>query len=202
MTIAAVTDKSVNLILSFEGLGQPCDWPGGESGITIGYGSDLGQCTQAEFQQQWGETLAPNDFTSLCKAIGVKGAQAQAIASEFKAIKIAEANAKLVFERNVLPVYQQRTATGFPGVEKLPPDAQGALVSLVFNRGISLTGSSRTEMKAIHDLLALDPQPHDVLAQIAAQVRAMKRLWPTVPGLCRRREAEAVMIENAQPAAT
>jgi GH24 family phage-related lysozyme (muramidase) len=73
----------------------------------------------------------------------------------------------------------------------LPGDCAAALVSLVFNRGASLTGERRTEMARIQELL----RAGDV-AKIPAQLRAMTRLWPTVKGLRRRREEEAALFES------
>ncbi len=37
-----LSDKALQLILGAEGLDQPGNWPGGQSGITIGIGYDLG----------------------------------------------------------------------------------------------------------------------------------------------------------------
>jgi GH24 family phage-related lysozyme (muramidase) len=63
---------------------------------------------------------------------------------------------------------------------------------LVFNRGYSLTGDSRREMKNIQNFI--DPQN---LSKIANEIRSMKRLWPNVKGLIARRETEALLVENA-----
>ena len=76
----------------------------------------------------------------------------------------------------------------------LPPDAQAALLSIVYNRGASLTGDSRREMKNIVPLVS-----NKDLRGIAAEIRSMKRLWttPATRGLITRREKEAVLVENA-----
>ncbi len=81
----------------------------------------------------------------------------------------------------------------FPGIAELPPDAQGALVSLVFNRGTSMEGDRRAEMRAIRDAV-----PSSDLQEIADQLRSMKRLWINkgLDGLLRRREEEAKLIES------
>jgi hypothetical protein len=60
----------------------------------------------------------------------------------------------------------------FPGINELSPDAQGALVSLVFNRGTSMEGDRRREMRAIQAAVA-----NGDLQEIADQLRSMKRLW-------------------------
>jgi hypothetical protein len=79
-------------------------------------------------------------------------------------------------------------------VEKLPPDAQGAVLSLVFNRGASCAGERRREMRAIRDELAGGL----ALARIAEQCEAMQRLWPEVRGLRDRRVREAGLVRGAK----
>ena len=94
-------------------------------------------------------------------------------------------------------VAQAQTAQAFPGVDALPADAQGALFSLVYNRGTSMTGDSRSEMRAIRDAV-----PAGDLQKIADQLRAMKRLWvgKGLDGLLKRRDAEADLAESSIPA--
>jgi GH24 family phage-related lysozyme (muramidase) len=89
----------------------------------------------------------------------------------------------------------------FPNFDKLPDDAKGGLVSLVFNRGASLEGDRRREMKAIRDIM-LKTQDFDskTLSQIAEQIRKMKRIWmggSIEKGMSRRRDAEAKIIEQS-----
>lgn len=75
-----------------------------------------------------------------------------------------------------------------------PPNAQAALVSLVFNRGSSLASASRVEMRHLRDLVSRRDY-----REIAAQITAMKRLWESKgpDGLLKRREAEARLVEQA-----
>src|SRR5262249_40302876 len=96
------------------------------------------------------------------------------------------------------PAAQKQTEAAFPGVDALPADAQGALVSLIYNRGPRMTDrdpkvQDRREMRAIRDaVLAGD------LKTIAAQLRSMKRLWEGkgLGGLLKRRDAEADLVES------
>ena len=82
----------------------------------------------------------------------------------------------------------------YPQLEQLNEDTQGALVSMVFNRGTGLTGDSRTEMRAIVDLVAKKDYEG-----IAEEIEKSKRLWEHrgLDGLVIRREAEADMIRNS-----
>ena len=107
--------------------------------------------------------------------------------------RIKSADAKQVFLERSVPKYQAQTQQAFPGVDALPADAQGALFSLVYNRGTSMNGDSRKEMRAIRDAV-----PNGDLQEIANQLRAMKRLWVNkgLDGLLKRRDAEADLVES------
>jgi GH24 family phage-related lysozyme (muramidase) len=188
-----VPDEAVALILEFEGVDQPSEWPGESSGITIGAGYDLGYCTAEQFEEDWSPYLSADEIARLKDVIGLKGEDARQRAGEFRDIRITTANAEEVFKQRTLPLYSQQTEDAFPGVEQLPPKVQGALVSLVFNRGPGMDGDRRREMRAIRDAVAQGD-----LQTIADQLRAMKRLWgPNMRGLLRRRDAEADLVESA-----
>src|ERR1043166_212294 len=149
-----ITDKAFRLILSAEGLDQPGKWPGGGSGITIGIGYDLGFVTTEQFEEDWGEHLTDDQIERLKTVIGLKGGSAQMRAPQFTDITIKREDAEAVFKERTLPLHSQRTEEAFPGVDELPPDAQGALVSLVFNRGPGMDGDRRREMRAVRDAVA------------------------------------------------
>jgi hypothetical protein len=72
-----LSDKAKNLIFSFEGLDQASDWPGGDSGITIGIGYDLGYVTADEFAKDWQDILAAADLQALNGAVGLKAEAAK-----------------------------------------------------------------------------------------------------------------------------
>ena len=88
------------------------------------------------------------------------------------------------------------TKKAFPGVEKLHPDAFGALVSLVFNRGGSTIGPSRLEMLNIKKAIISDR--NDIYNYIAAQIIDMKRLWVNkgLDGLLVRRNEESALVKS------
>jgi GH24 family phage-related lysozyme (muramidase) len=188
-----ITDKAFRLILSAEGLDQPSKWPGGGSGITIGIGYDLGFVTPEQFEEDWSDYLTDDEIERLKTVIGLKGGSAKMRAPQFTDIKIKHEDAEAVFKERTLPLHSQRTEDAFPGVDELPPDAQGALVSLVFNRGPGMDGDRRKEMRAVRDAVA-----EKDLQEIADQIRAMKRLWvgQDLDGLLRRRDAEADLVES------
>ena len=188
-----IPDEAVALILEFEGVDQPSEWPGEASGITIGAGYDLGYTPADQFEEDWSPYLSGDEIERLKDVIGLKGENAHRRAGEFRDIEIKPTDAEEVFKQRTLPKYSQKTEDAFPGVDELPPKVQGALVSLVFNRGAGMDGDQRREMRAIRDAVA-----EGDLQEIADQIRAMKRLWgPNMRGLLRRRDAEADLVESA-----
>ncbi len=188
-----VTDKAKNLILGFEGKDQPGRWPGGSSGITIGIGYDLGYVTIDQFESDWEPFLATGELARLKAVVGMTGIAAKNRATLFADIRIAVAAAESVFFNRTIPLHALRTEQALPGVTDLPDDAQGALLSLVFNRGTSMVGDRRREMLAIRNAV-----PRKDLREMAVQLRSMKRLWvgKNLDGLIRRREAEARLVES------
>jgi len=188
-----INEKTKNLIVEFEGKDQPGRWPGGGSGITIGIGYDLGYVTIDQFESDWGPYLSEEWLSRLKAVIGKTGIAAKNRAPLFGDIRISPAHAEAVFFNCSLPLHALRTEHALPGVAELPEDAQGALLSLVFNRGTSMVGERRAEMRAIKEAV-----PRKALQEIADQLRSMKRLWvgKGLDGLLRRREAEALMVES------
>jgi hypothetical protein len=170
-------------------------FPGGESGVTIGIGYDVGYNTKTAIDTDWRGKISDADLELLKTAAGVKGAAAGALIAGLKSINVPFAAAREVFYVHTLPRYAKDTRGVYPGIEKLPADAQGALLSLIYNRGTSLTGDRRKEMKEIVALVAARN-----LAGIADRLTAMKRLWDKdqLPGLHTRRDEEAKLVKNAR----
>jgi GH24 family phage-related lysozyme (muramidase) len=193
----AFSDKALKLIIAFEGLNQPGKWPGAQSGVTLGYGYDLGYVTVDQFESDWEDCFTDQQSARLQTAVGKHGAAAQALAPSLADIKCSAADSLRVFLQRTIPAYTARARLALPGFDHLPLDAQGALVSLAYNRGTSMRDSpgqdNRREMRAVRDLV-----PRMDLAGIAAQLRSMKRLWQGkgLDGLIRRREAEAVLVDS------
>jgi GH24 family phage-related lysozyme (muramidase) len=73
------------------------------------------------------------------------------------------------------------------------PDRLGALVSLTYNRGASYDtpGARYKEMRNIKSHMTAED-----FERIPGDIRAMKRLWPGVAGLRKRREREARLFEQ------
>lgn len=201
LAMTTISDSARKLLLEFEvGGGETYynarlkrpTWPGVASGVTIGIGYDLGYNSAAVMRSDW-SALPWADTERLAAVCGIKGSAAKPAAARVKDIVIPWGMALEVFEVVTIPKFASHTRHAFPGSEKLHPDAFGGLLSLVFNRGASLIGPSRAEMRGIAGLVG-----RKNYRAIAEQIRAMKRLWPGVRGLLRRREAEAALIESCE----
>lgn len=204
-----IPQKAIDLILEEEGIDQPGRWPGGGSGITLGYGCDIG--TDPASLDFWVGILDSDQIDRLRTAKGITGRSAAQIQTRFHDIKVTEAQARDVFMRQSLPREERLTTAAFPGSENLPGLVFGALVSLVYNRGTSLDprDDRRREMRAIHDAIVNsqqnaegeDPQirQNNLLRFIAGQLRFMKRIWvgQGLDGLLKRRDAEADLVASA-----
>lgn len=197
-----VSRRSIEALIAFEITSQEVYekryqfpiWPKGQSGVTIGIGYDLGFATTSQITEAWGQRVSPSNLQLLLSVKGKTGLNAKDVLPTVKSVKIPFEDAIAVFHLITLPEFAGRTKRLYPGVQKLPPDAQGALISLVYNRGTATKGDRRREMKNIISLVAGQD-----LDGIAAELRSMKRLWnpDTEGGLIKRREKEAQLVENA-----
>ncbi len=197
-----VSKRSIGLIVDHE-IGSAANywrrlqhpvWPGGQSGVTVGIGYDLGYAAANQIEKTWRGLLTDADLAKLLTVAGLKGDDARRAVGRVKTVTVPLDAAERVFYTQTLPEYARRTRRTYPGIEDLPADAQGALLSLVYNRGTALSGGSRREMKAIRGLI-----PQRDLDGIAEELRAMKRIWRSagLPGLLRRRDDEADLVAGA-----
>ncbi|CAB5163225.1 hypothetical protein D3OALGB2SA_5566 [Olavius algarvensis associated proteobacterium Delta 3] len=166
-------------------------WPGGRSGVTIGIGYDLGYNSDNQIRKDWYSVLAEIDLERLVVVYGLKGPAARQAVNNVRSVTVPLESAREVFFKATLPRYALLTKKTYPGVENLHPDAQTALLSLIYNRGASFKGARRREMAAIKELVATADYEG-----IAQQIRAMKRLWEGsgLSGLLKRRDHEARLV--------
>lgn len=191
-----VNDATVNLIAKFEVGGRTVYersynrpiWPGNSaSGPTICIGYDLGHNTVEQILADWHEHP---DKVRLAAMAGFKGQAAKVVAAKNKDIRTPYPYCLQVLLDPTLIRYYNVAKRSFPGIEKQHPNVQGALVSLVYNRGGNMVGEPRREMRYIRDVCL----PRNDRQCVANQLRAMKRIWTgsvIQDGMYRRRDAEA-----------
>ncbi|MBY8607184.1 hypothetical protein K7N18_20370 [Burkholderia arboris] len=103
----------------------------------IAYGYDLGQQTEAMVRSDLNGFFTEAEISRLLTALGKRGDAARAFIPSFHDIKISKPTA-LEMSKRIKRRYAQFTVDAFPGVTKLHPHCQGALLSLVYNRGAQL----------------------------------------------------------------
>jgi GH24 family phage-related lysozyme (muramidase) len=195
--------KALDLILKYEVgggksyyekfLAKPT-WPGGASGMTLGIGIDCGYYTPDELEKIF-KFLPKKQLEIVKGASGKKGQAGKQYTSQHKnsGIVVSWDQALDVFNSLIWSKFARLAERAFPSLDELCDDAYGAIVSLVFNRGSSLTGDSRLEMRNIRVLV-----PKKDYKGIANELRKMKRIWEGkgLDGLLERRDAEAKLVES------
>ena len=191
-----LSTKGIQAIIKWETGGESYydknpEWPGEQSGVTIGVGWDLGHTSATETSRAWAPHLNAATLALLVSVSGRKGEAAKEALPHVRHLVVPWMSALAVFENVTIPVWYMKTLRIYPQVVDLPGDCAAALVSLCFNRGTSLSGERRREMSNIQALLRTGN-----LKEIPKQFREMKRLWPKTEGLRRRRDEEAELFES------
>ena len=198
-----ISPKSIDLIINFEVGGrayyekalQKPTWAGGDSGCTIGLGYDMGYNSEKQFLLDWSSSINLNFINALRPMCGLKGEKVKGmLRGELLQVRIPYNAAYEVFVKSSIPRYYALTKAIYPEIDTLNEDTQGALVSMVYNRGNKLEGDSRIEMKAIVDMVK-----NKDYEGIAEEIEKSKRLWESkgLDGLVKRREAEADLVRES-----
>lgn len=173
-------------------------FPGYASGVTIGVGYDLRFNSESNFREVWGGNLPAEIVEELSKDIGKAGTKKRIQELLRLGVEVPFKSAWPVFVVKTLPQFNSKTESIYPSLGSLPELCRSVLVSIVFNRGPSLSGSRRKEMRKIRDILVMadDPGLHKakrkmILADVEDEIVAMKRLWAPGSGVHKRRQSEA-----------
>ena len=197
-----VSDKAIDTIIYYEVGGRSYfekrlthptvpAWQSTASGVTVMFGVDVGHMTDNQIWTAM-EGIVPDSYIrALCGVNGLKGRSAYYTGlPKVRHLSFTWDQAVKVFERDTLPRFSAMTASAFNLTpERLHPDENGALVSIVFNRGASMSSSSsRREMRSIRYDIG-----RGYAGYVPGHIRSMKRLWSysKLRGLHLRRDAEA-----------
>lgn len=167
-------------------------WPGGYSGPTAMVGIDIGYYTEEEVDKIFKPLTDSSELRLIQGGRGKTSIAAKEYTTQLKGITFTWEEAIQTFKEFILPKFTMLTERSFPGVAELGENAQAAIVSLVFNRGTSFKGASRSEMLELRNIIKEGKD----YASMAEQLRSMKRLWDKTSGLVGRREKEAALIES------
>ena len=193
--------KALSLILEYEvGGGRAYyekylngpTWPGGASGMTLAIGIDCGYYTPTELREIF-NFLPDKQIKAIQGASGKTGQAGKEYTGSIRnlGIKITWDQAIEIFDKYTWTKFAKLAERTFPGLDQLCDNAYGAIVSLVFNRGSSLVGDSRSEMREIKNLV-----PKKDYRSIALEIQKMKRIWQGkgLDGLLARRDAESALV--------
>lgn len=174
-------------------------WPKEKSGITIGFGYDLGYVEKSEFERDWA-ALSSSDRSALTGTIGRHGgnsseADMKALLAAVRHVVVGWALSEAVFRAATLPKFANLTDRSLENCDLLSGDSFGALVSLTFNRGASYSkaGDRYTEMNGIRDAMSARR-----FERIPSLILAMRRIWKgkaIQAEMDRRRANEAALFK-------
>ena len=162
-------------------------WPGGDSGVTLDPGFDLGHADPALFRRLYQPVLGADGMRAAERTLGKKGAEANAALRAdpaLQAIRIGAAQAYVLMP-HAARTYWRYIAERFSALSRpeAPPSVQTALLSLAYNRGAGnealdvLAGPLREgDWAGAADLIGRMQQDHDL------------------PGIRERRRWEADLI--------
>ena len=203
-----ISQKSVDLIIHYEVGGRSYyerllkrptvpAWQTTVSGVTVAFGNDVGHMNHREIQEAFQGILSQKQIDLLKSVSGMKGRNAHynGLPKVKYLISIEYDDAEKIFKRYTLPKFTQQTATAFRiSRNRLHPHSNGALTSIVFNRGPSMSSSSsRNEMRWIRHNISVGDEH-----KVPSDIKSMKRLWNInqLRGLHLRRDAEAKLFQD------
>jgi hypothetical protein len=189
-----IVEEEVSSRATYEKKYRKPEWPGASSGATVGIGYDLGQTGKDTIRADWLGRVSQSMLNAMLSASGATGAAGKTMTAKVRnQIDIPWDVALAVHEECVIPRWEARVAKALPNTDRLSADCFGALLSLTFNRGPSFSNSGERyrEMRNIKAHMASGN-----FVAIPNEFRAMKRLWPNLKGLLRRRDREAALFQR------
>jgi GH24 family phage-related lysozyme (muramidase) len=166
-------------------------WRTTASGVTVMFGVDVGHMTDDQIETAMKGIVPGATIRALQSVNGLKGSSAYYSGlPKVRHLSFTWDQATQVFERDTLPRFTRQTSNAFQVSNgRLHPHENGALTSLVFNRGPSMSSSDRRrEMRSIRYDIG-----RGYAGYVPGHIRSMKRLWSysALKGLHLRRDAEA-----------
>lgn len=198
-----ISERAIDLIITEE-VGskelyisryQHPEWPGVNSGVTVGIGYDLGYKTPQEIQNDWGGILPQNIIEYMKTCVGKTGQSAANYIHNVKQSIVVPWDAAIeVFRKKNLPYWIGLVEKALPNFDLLSPDSAGALVSLAYNRGAGgFNISNKNGYREMYNIKL--HMINKEFTKIPQEFRSQKRLW-TSKGLINRREKEAILFEQ------
>lgn len=124
-----------------------------DSGLTVGVGYDLGYSTADQIRADWKGYISQEDIEKLASVAGLKGREAAGRLRDVVNVAIPYEVAVAQFTKVTLPIWLMKAFRLWPNFDNLNDNQKTALTSLIYNRGTSLDGASRSEMKEVYNCL-------------------------------------------------
>lgn len=176
------------------------EWPGGQSGVTIMLGYDLGYANHTKIDTDLKGKI-PDAMLAACHSVsGFTGPEAHdAMLRVHSLIDIPWPVAFGVFLANDMPAWIATVVKYLPNTDLISPDCLGVLTSIAYNRGASFNnaGDRYREMRSIKTDMGSKN-----FADVSHQIRSMARLWPVGNGVHSRRLREANLWDQGMKAGT
>jgi GH24 family phage-related lysozyme (muramidase) len=172
-------------------------WKTTQSGVTVAFGFDVGYNTKDQIRKALEGIASESEILALQSVSGLKGRSAyyNGLPKVKNSVHFSYEESEQIFKRDSLPRFTKQTADAFSlSKDRLHPHSNGALTSLVFNRGPSLSSSdSRKEMRWIKYNISTGNEH-----RVPSDIKSMKRLWSysSLKGLHLRRDAEAKLFQE------
>lgn len=176
---------------------KPTYGGGDDSGVTIAIGVDLSTESSSVITTSWSPYFVIDTVNRLAACTAITGNAAKSLVKDLRDISINWNTAIGEFNGYELPNYWALTRRTFPGFDNLTLNAKGALISTVYNRGASLSGSSRVDFRNIKKILSTTPIDYQALAACYTHMEVtMQSSWQAqgiYDGLKARYDATAVL---------
>lgn len=189
--VVPMTLAGLNLIVEGEGYDLHPAFGGGNSGIDVALGYDFSTVKPSVAIIDWNALPAPAP-QRLAETHPYTGKQAVAHLKDVHDITAPKPVGFDVFNNADVPRVDAQCRKMYIGFEDLQPNARSAILSLVYNRGNSLAGPNRLEMRQLQPLIQSKDYPG-----IADCLRRMSRVWVGTSiekGMRNRRFSEAQLV--------
>jgi len=114
-------------------------WTGLQSDVTVGIGCDLGYLSASQFATNWSVPIGKGAAQTLISVCGLKGLTAQQELLGVASMDVLFDASNKVFRNTALQRTMTQTIRALPNASHLKRNCLGALVSLVYNRGVSFS---------------------------------------------------------------
>jgi GH24 family phage-related lysozyme (muramidase) len=180
---------------------QTATFAGIGSGPTIAIGVDLGMQSAEVTTDCWSPYLSPLQVNRYAACAGVtKSSVVKQLVKELQDITIKWDTALAEFNTHEVVNYWSLTRRTFPGFDNLTLNCQGALVATVYNRGSSMVGDSRVDLRTIRSLVNQDKPDYKAIANAFRHMEVtMRASWQAegiYAGLKARYDATAQLAET------